>query len=80
MPNSVLDSPNRSYNKIILNLKTEFDEITRKTHSKDSKEKDNKTTSLNNSNYFYRNSNNNILILNKKKDKKNMKLIDSLKL
>ncbi len=70
MPNSVLDSPNRSYNKIILNLKTEFDEITRKTHSKDSKEKDNKTTSLNNSNYFYRNSNNNILILNKKKDKK----------
>ena len=70
MPNSVLDSPNRSYNKIILNLKTEFEEITRKTHSKDSKEKENKATSLNNSNYFYRNSNNNILILNKKKENK----------
>ena len=70
MPNSVLDSPNRSYNKIIFNLKTEFDEITRKIHSKDSKEKENKATSLNNSNYFYRNSNNNILILNKKKEYK----------
>ena len=70
MPNSVLDSPNRSYNKIILNLKTEFEEITRKTHSKDSKEKENKATSLNNSNYFYRNSSNNILILNKKKENK----------
>ena len=58
MPNSVLDSPSRSYNKIISNLKTEFDEITRKTQSKDSKEKNNQTTSLNN--YGYSNSRLNI--------------------
>jgi hypothetical protein len=58
MPNSVLDSPSRSYNKIISNLKTEFDEITRKTQSKDSKEKNNQTTSLNN--YGYSNSRSNI--------------------
>lgn len=58
MPNSVLDSPSRSYNQIISNLKTEFDEITRKTQSKDSKEKNNQTTSLNN--YGYSNSRSNI--------------------
>ncbi len=58
MPNSVLDSPSRSYNQIISNLKTEFDEITRKTQSKDSKEKNNQTTSLNN--YGYSNSRTNI--------------------
>ena len=58
MPNSVLDSPSRSYNQIISNLKTEFDEITRKTQSKDSKEKNNQTTSLNN--YGYSNSRLNI--------------------
>ena len=76
MPNSVLDSPNSSYNKIILNLKTEFDEITRKTQSKDSKEKDNKTASLNNSNYFHHNSTKNILIINKKKEPRKITLND----
>ncbi len=76
MPNSVLDSPNRSYNKIILNLKTEFDEITRKTQSKDSKEKDNKTASLNNSNYFHHNSTKNIFIINKKKEPRKITMND----